>query len=178
MLTKSTISGNLKKWGFKSHDAAIDEALNKALSNHVEREVKKSKPEHCLGYRQSGGRVIQSSEWYGVDSGKYTADADAGNNLTVTDQYIRPPLSVHDPSGGLVGGASKQFVSTYKAVKEEVASHKKALNAKRIQDIKENFDSKMTELFNSVSKKTKGEDHLTSGDFRKVWNQKKYSKYH
>lgn len=156
------LSRNLKKWGFKSCDASVEDAMNASLKNFAKNK--------CSSRVKKGGRIVLPSEYFGVNSGRYAADANPGSSLEVTQEFIRGPLAISDPTGALAGGAAaRTFAVTKKAVKEACAGAACDHGA-----IKSAYESKMTELMNTLEKRVKNE-HLCEEDFEKVFNMKKYA---
>lgn len=161
MLGKSMIKRNLKKWGYESHDEEIDNFLNHTLDSFVQRQVKNI---------QRGGKIVLPSEYFGVDSGRYSVDAPSGSSLAVTDAYIREPLATADPTGAIVGGG-RRFEVSKRAIDEAVGGN--ASRAERAA-IKAKYEKTMTELMNSLARKTKS-DYLSKSAFENVLKMAKYS---
>lgn len=161
MLGKSMITRNLKKWGYDSRDEELDDFLNHTLAAFVQRQVRNI---------QRGGKIVLPSEYFGVESGRYSVDAPAGSSLAVTDQFIREPLATADPTGAIVGGG-KRFEVSKRAVDEAVGGS--ASKAERVA-IKAKYEKTMTELMNSVSRKVKS-DYLSKSAFENVLKMAKYS---
>lgn len=161
MLAKSMIKRNFKKWGYDSYDEEIDNFLNHTLDAFVQRQVKNI---------QRGGKIVLPSEYFGVESGRYSVDAPAGSSLAVTDQFIREPLATADPTGAIVGGG-KRFEVSKRAVDEAVGGN--ASRAERIA-IKAKYEKTMTELMNSLARKVRS-DHVSKSAFQNVLKMTKYS---
>ena len=160
MLSDKQIKSNLKQWGFESSHKDVGKKINA----YVEKYMKKCADGKCS---QSGG-ISQSSEWYGVDSGRYSADASPGSSLAVTQDYIRPPLEVHDPSGVIVGGGSKSFKVSLKSVTE--ASKSLSLSSTQRKQVKSGLEQKLTKALNSASKKSSS-SHLSLASCEKALKQ-------
>lgn len=177
MLNEKVIKSNLKKWGFKSFDSKIHDHVNSALENVAAKFAKQS----SRGGRQAGGRILMPSEYFGVDSGRYDANASAGSNLNTTDSWIRTPLSASDPTGaitgGAAGGAQKRFACTTKAVKDVSEKLSKfEFKQHHIKQVKAQFEERMTKFMNSVDRKNKNnETHLSEKLFHDVADQKQYN---
>lgn len=165
MIKDNCIKKNIRKWGYKTYDENITDSLNKALKNFLKCHMKK----------QSGGRIVHSSEFYGVDSGKYSANTDS-SSLSVTEDFIRPPLSANDPTGAIVGGAKKSFEICLKAVSEHASELGIELKNKEKKAMKEMFETKLTALMNSAKKQTQKDDHLDYKTFKNVLDQKRFAK--
>ena len=222
MLSKKHVLSQLKKWGFVSCHDDIHDKLNKCIVNFVKRLSAGQKggrvvlPSEWFGVdsgrysddanqgnnlavsdawirppmqasdptgsivggrnsKQKGGRIVQSSEWYGVDSGRYSADANQGSSLAVTDAWIRSPLQASDPTGAIVGGG-RRFVVTAKAFQAACKTAGVLLASDQKKMAKSALESALTELFDSVQKKAKNEQHLSQASFEQVWKQRKYNK--
>ena len=130
-----------------------------------------SDPTGAIKGGHRGGRIVQSSEWYGVESGRYGPEA-SGTSLAVTNQWIRPPMQASDPTGAIVGGGHR-FAVTQKAIVEASSG----LSAEQKSAAKASLESTLTDLFDAISKKNKtNESHLSLAAFEQVWKQRKYSK--
>lgn len=141
MLSKQTIKRNLKKWGYTDYDEEIDDFLNNAAKKF-----------------QEGGRVLMPSEYFGINSGRYSSESTA-SSLAVTNAFIRTPLNANDPTGAIKGGA-RRFEIPACSIKNKV--------------LKQQFENKMTEFMNSVARKQKG-DRLSSETVQNALNMRKYS---
>lgn len=212
MLTEAQIKRNLKKWGFNSYHESVVEEMQKRFekfagkkAKQVQRGGRVALPSEYFGVdsgrymanaapgsslevseqyirapleasfsggKQKGGRVANPAEYYGVNSGRYSADAAPGSSLAVTDQFIREPLGTSDPSGVLVGGSRKRFEVTEKAIKEVTSDMK--LSKKQRDEVKRHIEEKFTEILDKVSRKSKGEEHLSKKTFEEVSNMKMY----
>jgi hypothetical protein len=161
MFSKSSIAKNMKKWGYKSHDDDLDNFIGGTVQNFIKSKV------------QAGGAIRLPSEYFGVDSGRYAADAPSGSSLAVTEDFIRTPLAASDPSGAIVGGG-KRFQVSQKVISDALSSVGVSLSAKDKKAIKAAYESKMTELMNSISRKNK-DDHLSKSAFVGGLAMKKYS---
>lgn len=216
MLSKKHVSSQMKKWGFASCHADVNERLNRAVANFVKRlasqkggrvvlpsewfgidsgryaadanqgslgvtehwirpPMQASDPTGSIvgGRKQGGGRIVQSSEWFGVDSGRYSADANQGSSLDVTADWIRPPLQASDPTGSIVGGGRK-FVVTQKAINEACSGM--GIGKQQKMAAKSALESTLTELFDGIAKKNKNQNHLSLAAFEEVFRQRKYNK--
>lgn len=158
------LSRNLKKWGFSTHANEIHEVFESTLQNFVNKKAKKV---------QKGGRIVLPSEYFGVNSGRYTANAAPGSSLAVSEQFIREPLSASDPTGAIVGGG-RRFEVSQKSVAESVKSAGMRLNKAEKSALKSEYEKKMTELMNSVSRKYKGESHLSLSALEEGMKMEKY----
>jgi hypothetical protein len=220
MLSKKHISSQLKKWGFASCHDDVHDKLNKGVLNFVKRlsagqkggrvvlpsewfgvdsgrYSASSAPTNSLdvsdawirppmqasdptggivGGKQKGGRIVQSSEWYGVDSGRYSADANQGSSLAVSEAWIRPPMQASDPTGAIVGGGGRKFVVTQKALQAACKTAGVVLASEQKKVAKSALEDTLSKLFDSVAKKTKSENHLSLASFEQVWKQRKYNK--
>jgi hypothetical protein len=154
MLTKQSIKKNLKKWGYKSHTESIDDFLNNKLNKFVKQKA------------QTGGRVVLPSEYFGVDSGKYSVDASPGTDMSVTDSLIRPAVVTSDPSGAIVGGGQRKFEISARSVSEILKNNNCKLCASHKKSIKEDFESKLTSALQKASKK--GGEHLSLSTLKKL----------
>jgi hypothetical protein len=166
VLSKQSISKNLKKWGFNSYHENVHTALSNSLNNYAQRQNTRI---------QNGGRVTMPQEYFGIDSGKYQADA-PGPSLTVTDEWIRPPADTSDPTGVIVGGGQRRFTVSQDSFNK--ATTGMGMSSQQKRAIKASYEKKMTELLNAVEKKNRRSSepgHLEAETFLTVAGQKKYS---
>lgn len=158
------LSRNLKKWGFSTHSEEVHEFVENTLENFINRKVKKV---------QKGGRIVLPSEYFGVNSGRYSADAAPGSSLSVSEQFIREPLAASDPTGAIVGGG-KRFEVSQKAVAESLKKCGGKFSGAEKSALKSEYEKKMTELMNSVARKHKGETHMSVATLKEGLKMEKY----
>ena len=157
-------NANMKNWGFKTHSESIDEFLDNTAINFVNNKAK----------HQKGGRIVLPSEYFGSDSGRYSADAPAGSSLAVNENFIREPLGVSDPAGVIQnGGATRSYKISARKFNEAVASAGVALNKAERGALQRAYESKMTELFNSIARRSKC-NHMSAAAFQGGLNMAKY----
>jgi hypothetical protein len=154
MLKDSQIKSNLKKWGFTTYNNNINEALNKALVKYIS--------------NQSGGRVVMPSEYFGVNSGRYSVDADLGSSLEVTNSHIRQPLDAFDPTGGIVGGGAQKFTITQKSITDLLAEKNMKWSSSMIKKEKESFENKMTNALNNAKQFSKNSNNLSLAAYQRA----------
>ena len=158
MLKDSQIKNNLKKWGFNTYNNNINEALNKALVKFISN-------------KQSGGRVVMPSEYFGVNSGRYSTNVDFGSSLSVTNSHIREPLDAFDPSGGIVGGAAQKFSITHKSISDLLATQNVKLPASAVKNLKNDFENKVSQVLNNAKQSSRNSNNLSLSAYQKAMKQ-------
>lgn len=171
MLSERQIKSNLKQWGFNTYAESITQKLNKGIQNFVE-----NKGNKCAKDTQNGGRISNPSEWYGIDSGKYSADV-ASKSLDVTNDFIRPPLLAHDPTNAIVGGGKRLKLSN-KVIDEATNSTTMTFSRAQKNTIKNALESQLTEIMSKIARKNKNIEHLSLSAFNEVFDMKKYAALH
>jgi hypothetical protein len=161
-ITMNQIKLNLKNFHYKKIDDKAEHLFNdillKYLKNTVGKICKKHKTVQVIELKHvmNGGRIVQSSEWYGVDSGKYHENVDIVST-NATNELIRPALSVHDPSGFIQdGGASyKISMSAFKKAIEKVEDeYRVKVSSKAVKELYDKFNTKVTEVLSKMKKDT------------------------
>lgn len=181
-MTDNQVRKNFKKAGFTKVDDDVVELVNKIalqfVKNIIEKSMKKNKGFKVLDVgqlTQSGGRVLMPSEYYGVRSNRYIADAPMGTDMHVSAELIRPPFT------SLLSGGEKDVIvfntslQTIKNVCAEILTSKNIkLTQAAYKQIHTLFNEKMTDFLKSVKRMVKTET-LVKKDLSSVLALKKFS---
>lgn len=194
-LTENNIRINAKKFGFKKFDITVLESLNKYLANYtknmVKKALKKYKKENkqIKQIKQSGGRIVLPSEYFGIDSGSYFENS-YGTDMTSTHAMIRPAQYTSDLTGAITGGSasatksnksknSNKFIISTSVFKNALSEAKISLekeivmDTKTIIDIKQRFENMISEIFIKLEKKT-SDHYLKLNNLEEIITQTKY----
>ena len=181
-MTDNQVRRNFKKAGYTHVGDDVVELINKIalqfVKNIIEKSMKKNKGFKVLDVEQltqTGGRVLMPSEYYGVRTNRYIADAPMGTDMTVSSERIRPSFTA-DLSGGAKDELSFNCsLQTIKNVGAEILSSKNIkLTQAAYKQIHTLFNAKMTDFLKSVKRTVKG-DTLTKKDLTVVLSLKKFS---
>lgn len=178
IISKRHINGQLKKFGFREADDGVYDLINNYHLDLV-KHITSKRPS------QRGGRVAMPLEYFGGETSSYTSSPKF-TDISSTNSWIRPSLSLNDPSGFLgtqkaldpfVGGAAPCFQVPKSSCKEALAhldiEHSKHL----VEESKLKFEKLMTKVFNKVRKSSKLSSTLKESELKSVLNQQSYKKF-
>lgn len=179
-VSEKQVRANLRKYNIQSYDKAVFEKVNQTLFNFAHNELQKAVKKNKTGGKlveshfQKGGRVVLPSEYFGVPSNHYSANAPMGTDMSVTAELIRPAHDIHGP---LVGGAS--FTISERAMKAAITEALVSLNADMsvkgsvVSELKRKYESEMSKFMSNVQKKVT-DGKLSDKCFMDVLQMKKY----
>ena len=167
-ISDKQVQKNFRKAGFKVVGDGVTDLVNKAAFNYIQNEIAKAMKKNKVGgalesshfAKQSGGRVLMPSEYFGVPSNHYveiTDKAQNGTDMAVKDTWIRPSFTAE-----LNGGAPK-FVVSLQSVKNIVAE---IMNTKKIdvniktsamRTLHGSLTTKLSDVTKSLENKVKSE---------------------
>jgi hypothetical protein len=183
------IQKNLKKYNYKRFDEKTLELLNNTLYNFLKNSIRKlekkynklEKVEEKHVKALFGGDPVMPSEWYGVNSERYSDDVDY-QSTNATNSLIRQRLNVDDPSGIIQeGGKNRYKVSTngFTTAFEEAQNNLKAnsfkISLKARKALKEKYEKLIHEALQKYKKKSESGDEFHSSHFKQVLAIKKFS---
>lgn len=183
-ISDKQVQKNFKKAGFKTVGEGVTELVNKAAFNYIKKQIekalKKNKNSHTLEAvhfaKQSGGRVLMPSEYFGVSSNHYVEITDKtqnGTDMAVKDTWIRPAFTAE-----LNGGAPKFVVSmqSVKNIVAEILNTKKtevSIKPQALKVLHSNVIAKLSDVTKSLERKVKS-DSLEKKDIVSVLSMTKF----
>lgn len=191
-LTEKAIQSNIKKFGFKSCESAVVDKVNEYVDNFAHNTVAKVTKKYRsievvedkhVQVVQSGGRVVLPSEYFGINSGKYSSSVPSFTSSEISNAFLRAPVLTQDLQGLITGGSAtkKLFALPKKAVKNAIQEAQVRLQhqqlkfrASAVEGVADVLSRQMTDILIKAQKSKKGDTHLTVEDIEKATGAKKY----
>lgn len=185
IIPKQHIKVQLKKFGYKDADDGVYDLINDYHQAFVRHLVSKR---NFKSKYQKGGRVSFPLEYFGGNTSAYSASP-SYTDTGVTDTLIRPPVLLHDPSGGLatpkameplVGGGTPLFqvskTSCKNAIQQLNVDTHGVDKQNLIEDTKQKIEKLMTRAINKA-KKTSQSSTLKERDLSGVLTLQSYKNF-
>jgi len=152
-----SLKQNLKIYGFQTYDDDVKSLLEASLEKFLQKSS-----------GQSGGRVTMPSEYFGISSGAYSAEA-SGSSQAPTQEWARPGIEFHDISGG-----AKKFKMSQRSFSAACKKVHPKITKVRQAELKAEYEEKLHKLLQKLSKKK--DTHLSKDALVTVLKQKNYQK--
>ena len=199
IITDKSIRENVSKYGFAGYDKCISEIINSSFVNYAQNILHKSEKYAksdkidmdavVKGLRlksqprqRGGAETTMPLEYYGVDSGHYHDEIVGGFDASVTNDAIRAPMDVNDPSGvienfDLIGGGQPNFcVPKTTASKISLIYDTIKVQPQVREFIVKKFETDFSTVFQKAKKLSGRERYLREDILNKVLSQRAFSK--
>lgn len=181
-VAEKTVRSNLKKFNVRSFDKAVFERLNASLLKFAVHELSKKRAMSGGGcgcgtknLSMMGGRVLMPAEFFGATTNHYVPEA-LGQNMGVTEQFIRPAMDAH-----MAGGGDGVFRVSERAVRAAVSEallklgKQQKVSGDHVRALKAKYEALITAAVAKAAKKLSSEGHLKNGDLKAVLDMKKFA---